>query len=885
MKKIVRGNDVVLRIPVTKVVNGESYGFPLGACEAVSVSLVNSYKRYALAWVLEDGSDNVLLATMEGDAMPCGAYALEVKGKAFGSNWRSNEYAQVQIVNNNAAADTELGGLDEGESSVEMDTAVVVMGASVPALTPRGAWDANTTYKRGDTVSHGVGCWWAYGESTGSEPKEGSGDWVVLVDASVAVAGATEATVRADAAAAKAETAAEAAEKGVSDLSEVTERSEAATAAATKAADGATLAAEAADAANAAVSDLSEASEKSEKATAAANAAATKAETAAAGANTAAAAANAAASDLSDLSEKSEAATASANTAAAGANKAADAANAATASANTATASANSAASSANTAATNANNAVTKANTAATNANNAATNANNAATKATTVAGNVNATLSDVNVLTITDAQGVSKSLDLADAASVGDVVASAARASLALGHYSDRDDIVLTATETNKAISSDGVKVTKSGWAIAEFTAEKGNEYLFKPGVTDGSVCLFAEYIDKVEDRAIDYTYTYNTDGTIATATATYGGKTYTYTYTWATDAGGNTVATIKDASGNVVSSLPLLYTTTVGTYSPLVKLNADAELPTDGYCRFMSHFQGNSALKVVVSYKVGSADLTMKVLRDGVFASISTQLGNLSQKQSQTESEIAAMGQSYVDVYSIADGTISVDGKNVSIAAKTRTRLYPKASFIPMALGANLKIVGAKHLDTSGFTELYQHYGKGMFQNCKSLATLDVSGWDVGNVTTMWSTFYGCSSLTSLDVSGWDTSKVTNFWWTFYGCSKLTTLDMTGWDMSSATDTSYTFGRCGALTTLIGSHTLEEVEAGTVTTMNGLKIGISLSASPKLDRKSLLAVIKGLADLTGATSQTLTLGSTLKAKLTSDDIAIATGKNWAIA
>lgn len=92
-------------------------------------------------------------------------------------------------------------------------------------------------------------------------------------------------------------------------------------------------------------------------------------------------------------------------------------------------------------------------------------------------------------------------------------------------------------------------------------------------------------------------------------------------------------------------------------------------------------------------------------------------------------------------------------------------------------------------------------------------------------------------------------------------------------------------TFYGCSKLTSLIGSHTLEEVEAGEVVALRGTKVGLSLSASTKLDRKSLLAVIEGLADLTGGTSQTLTLGNTLKAKLTSDDIAIATAKNWTIA
>lgn len=208
------------------------------------------------------------------------------------------------------------------------------------------------------------------------------------------------------------------------------------------------------------------------------------------------------------------------------------------------------------------------------------------------------------------------------------------------LGPYSNRADIVLKASQTGYVINKDGVKTSKNGWAIAEFTAEKGNEYLFKPNVVDGTVCIFAEKISSVETRSIDYTYSYNEDGTTASATATYLGKTHTYSYAYTDGEDGTKSVTITDESGAVVTELPYQYKTTVGFYAPLVRLNAEAELPEDGYCRFMSHFQGNASMTVAVSYKTGTADLTMKVLRDGVFASISTQLGNLSQKENETRS-----------------------------------------------------------------------------------------------------------------------------------------------------------------------------------------------------------------------------------------------------
>ena len=273
---------------------------------------------------------------------------------------------------------------------------------------------------------------------------------------------------------------------------------------------------------------------------------------------------------------------------------------------------------------------------AARSAQTAASNAEQSAT----AANNVNATLTEEGTLTITNREGHEASINIGEGEKVKELVTSMKRVKESLGHYTARPDIVLTPSEQNVAISADGVKVAKTGWAIAEFTAEKGNEYLFKPNTVDGTVCIFAEKISRVETRSIDYTYSYNEDGTTASATASYLGKTHTYSYAYADGEDGSKSVTITDESGAVVTELPYQYKTTVGFYAPLVRLNAEAELPEDGYCRFMSHFQGNASMTVAVSYRTGTADLTMKVLRDGVFASISTQLGNLSQKENETRS-----------------------------------------------------------------------------------------------------------------------------------------------------------------------------------------------------------------------------------------------------
>lgn len=66
-------------------------------------------------------------------------------------------------------------------------------------------------------------------------------------------------------------------------------------------------------------------------------------------------------------------------------------------------------------------------------------------------------------------------------------------------------------------------------------------------------------------------------------------------------------------------------------------------------------------------------------------------------------------------------------------------------------------------------------------LFYDCSSLKNIywskDIS---TENVTTLSQCFYGCKSLTSLDLSGWDTINVTTMSYMFKGCTSLTNLTL---------------------------------------------------------------------------------------------------------
>lgn len=209
-----------------------------------------------------------------------------------------------------------------------------------------------------------------------------------------------------------------------------------------------------------------------------------------------------------------------------------------------------------------------------------------------------------------------------------------------------------------------------------------------------------------------------------------------------------------------------------------------------------------------------------------------------------------------------------------------------------------------GESLIDTSECTNLER-----VANDCGNLIGLDVSDWDTSNVITLLYSFTACRKLEYFPCRNWDVGKCTNFFGMFQYDNRLKTIDVSNWDMSSATNigsmflrsglqlldltkwnvhnvTKITgmFGSCDYLQSVIGNRTIDDVLANDIRVLNGLKLSLNV-IDTILDRASLRAIINGLADLTGSDTQTLTLGETLIAKLTEEDITVATAKNWTIA
>lgn len=172
--------------------------------------------------------------------------------------------------------------------------------------------------------------------------------------------------------------------------------------------------------------------------------------------------------------------------------------------------------------------------------------------------------------------------------------------------------------------------------------------------------------------------------------------------------------------------------------------------------------------------------------------------------------------------------------------------------------------------------------------FYNCINLTHLDFTNGNKIKVTKLWNAFTKTSELTKLNgLDKLDVSDCTDF----NGCiaiNPLEKIDITSWDFKSAAKITSIFNACYKLKSFIGDRTIDEVLRDNVKAFTNAKVSIALMGSGiinAIERPSLRALINGIADLTGQTAQTLTIGEALIAKLTEEDIAIATAKNWTIA
>ena len=191
--------------------------------------------------------------------------------------------------------------------------------------------------------------------------------------------------------------------------------------------------------------------------------------------------------------------------------------------------------------------------------------------------------------------------------------------------------------------------------------------------------------------------------------------------------------------------------------------------------------------------------------------------------------------------------------DSTNTITTVEFKVKLVGRSSCSYMFSGMkNLTTVkNPENLDTSSVTSM-----RSMFYNTPRLTSIDVSSWDTSKVTnfawmfgcdssadttsqltavtgaenlvqneatTIYCMFYDCKALTTIDVSNWDVSNVTNISWCFTRAN-ITKLDLSNWDLSSNTVTTYFILGTNNLTEITLSSTFRNLpEENTTTGFSG--------------------------------------------------------------
>lgn len=165
-------------------------------------------------------------------------------------------------------------------------------------------------------------------------------------------------------------------------------------------------------------------------------------------------------------------------------------------------------------------------------------------------------------------------------------------------------------------------------------------------------------------------------------------------------------------------------------------------------------------------------------------------------------------------------------------------------------------------------------------MFSNCRVLES--VPFLNTSSVTNMERMFENCYVLK--EIPQFDTSNVTSMNNMFYNTTNIERIPEL--DGSKLTNVSNMFSNTKAKFTEFGG--LKNLGEAYLTTASASysNYTLTLTSAPNLTHDSLMNVINNLYDIKtkGCKTQKLVLGTTLKNKLTSDELAIAENKGWVV-
>ena len=256
----------------------------------------------------------------------------------------------------------------------------------------------------------------------------------------------------------------------------------------------------------------------------------------------------------------------------------------------------------------------------------------------------------------------------------------------------------------------------------------------------------------------------------------------------------------TITLASNEIVTS-------NVSIYTLYIYIDGNRDNPitmTNQNFRFNIYGEGTGAIykenviqnETTQPSSSSSTFLNTEVLRNQI-ESITIEKNNIVPNDAKYSKDISSKQDGSVMLwYTDKDNNslyeVSIGSENGSLEANTNG----SGMFSYLDNVDTLDLTG---LDTSNMTSMSY-----MFYNSNSLKSINLSNFNTSKLLYANNMFNGCTSLESLDLSNFNTSKVTNFSNMFRDCQKMKEINLSNFDTSSATTFANLFHNCSSLTTL---------------------------------------------------------------------------------
>ena len=248
-------------------------------------------------------------------------------------------------------------------------------------------------------------------------------------------------------------------------------------------------------------------------------------------------------------------------------------------------------------------------------------------------------------------------------------------------------------------------------------------------------------------------------------------------------------------------------IVTSNVSIYTLYIYIDGNRDNPitmTNQNFRFNIYGEGTGAIykenviqnETTQPSSSSSTFLNTEVLRNQI-ESITIEKNNIVPNDAKYSKDISSKQDGSVMLwYTDKDNNslyeVSIGSENGSLEANTNG----SGMFSYLDNVDTLDLTG---LDTSNMTSMSY-----MFYNSNSLKSINLSNFNTSKLLYANNMFNGCTSLESLDLSNFNTSKVTNFSNMFRDCQKMKEINLSNFDTSSATIFANLFHNCSSLTTL---------------------------------------------------------------------------------